>query len=332
MASISASPLSRHRVLRSADIDEGANWYSRVLTPCDVSARGRLDGDVLVDVALARLGPVTIVHGHHRGAELAVELRSPVDYYDAHFCLDGTGSFVRGPDTVRIDACTAAILSPGMMATMTLPREYRQLHVSVDRAALEQHLERLIARPVTRRIEFRQQMDLRSERVSSWRRSIRLLTRELDSSAGLLASDHMVRPWCEMIMTGLLLAQPNSYSDQLAGRDDSTDRPGPLLRALRLIEADPSANLGLEQLALQAGCSCRSLQRYFAQHVGMAPRDYVERIKLAGVHEDLRRESPATATVTSIAHRWGFEHVSRFAGVYRRRYGQSPSETLRQSP
>lgn len=332
MAPINASPLSRHRVLRAANIEAGEDWYSRLLTPCDVSARGRGGDDFIVDVAVARVGPVALVYGHHRGAEIQVEMRSPVDYYDAHFCLDDSACVMRGPEVVRIDSCTAGILSPGMRAALTLPREYRQLHVRVDRKALEQHLERLISRPVTRRVEFHQQLDLRSERASSWRRAIRLLTRELDSSTGLLASDHMVRPWYEMIMTGLLLAQPNNYSDPLTERDDAAQRPAPLLRAMQLIEADPAANLNVGQLASQAGCSSRSLQRYFAQHVGMAPRDYVERIRLAGAHEELQRKSPATATVTSVAHRWGFEHVSRFAGAYRRRYGTPPSTTLQQSP
>ncbi len=330
MASIMPSPLSRHRVLRSADIDEGITCYSRLLTRCDVSARGRVDADVLVDVAAARLGPVTLVYGHHRGAELDVELQDPVDYYDIHFCLNDASSVVGGFGAIRFDTCTAGILSPGMRVAMTLPREYRQLHVTVDRNALEQHLERLLGRPVTQRIEFRPRMDLRSASAASWRRTVRLLTQEINRSAGLLASDRMIEPWSEMIMTGLLVAQPNNYSGELTGRDNATHRPAPLLRAMQLIEAEPAATPKLQQLASHAGCSPRSLQRYFREHIGITPRGYMEWVKLHRAHEELQRKSPATATVTSIALRWGFEHVSRFAGLYRQRYGQSPSHTLKQ--
>jgi AraC-like DNA-binding protein len=33
--------------------------------------------------------------------------------------------------------------------------------------------------------------------------------------------------------------------------------------------------------------------------------------------------------VASIAHRWGFTHLSRFAAAYKKRYGESPYLTLR---
>ena len=39
----------------------------------------------------------------------------------------------------------------------------------------------------------------------------------------------------------------------------------------------------------------------------------------------------ATAeTVSEIANRWGFSQLSRFAHDYKKRYGQSPRETLSQ--
>ena len=36
-------------------------------------------------------------------------------------------------------------------------------------------------------------------------------------------------------------------------------------------------------------------------------------------------------TVTSLATQWGFFHLGRFSGLYRRQFGESPSETLRRS-
>lgn len=331
MSDLGTLPHPHRGVLTFADIDQGADCYSRLLAPCRVSPRGRAEAEVAVAVTAAQLGPVTVIGGYHRGVRLDVELQRPVDHYDAHFSLsEEQHAVVSASEPVRLDGWTASVLSPGMMAAMELPAEYRQLHVRIDRMALERHLERLIGSPITGAIRFEPRMDLRREGASSWWRAVRLLRRELDRPFGLLSSDRMNAPWCEMIMTGLLLAQPNNYSDLLARREDAARWPSPLRRAIRSIEADPCADLRLGDLAARSGCSSRSLQRHFARHVGMPPRDYVEWIRLRRAHEDLRRESRSTTTVAAVAHRWGFEHVSRFAGLYRRRYGQPPSQTLRE--
>ena len=56
---------------------------------------------------------------------------------------------------------------------------------------------------------------------------------------------------------------------------------------------------------------------------------YLRRTRLARVHEDLLHADPASTTVRTVAHRWGFAHLGRFAATYAERYGQSPSTTLK---
>ena len=56
---------------------------------------------------------------------------------------------------------------------------------------------------------------------------------------------------------------------------------------------------------------------------------YLQQVRLGRAHEALRAADPTRVTVSSIAHRWGFAHLGRFASAYRVKFGQSPSETLR---
>jgi AraC-like DNA-binding protein len=52
--------------------------------------------------------------------------------------------------------------------------------------------------------------------------------------------------------------------------------------------------------------------------------------RLERAHEELTDVLPSDGvTVTDIAERWGFTHLSSFATLYRKRWGESPSETLR---
>jgi transcriptional regulator GlxA family with amidase domain len=47
------------------------------------------------------------------------------------------------------------------------------------------------------------------------------------------------------------------------------------------------------------------------------------------VHTLLQMGDPSRDTVADIAMRYGFWELGRFAGVYRARYGETPSATLR---
>ena len=50
--------------------------------------------------------------------------------------------------------------------------------------------------------------------------------------------------------------------------------------------------------------------------------------RLQAVRRHLQRAA-AHESVSSIALHWGFAHLGRFAGDYLRRFGESPSATLR---
>jgi transcriptional regulator GlxA family with amidase domain len=56
---------------------------------------------------------------------------------------------------------------------------------------------------------------------------------------------------------------------------------------------------------------------------------YLRRVRLERVHAELTNSEPDATTVTAVAGRWGFVHLSRFADQYRQQFRQRPSETLR---
>ncbi|MFE3174329.1 AraC family transcriptional regulator [Amycolatopsis sp. NPDC059090] len=320
--------LSRFSVLHTADLEQFRAAASRYLTPHRLSPAGRHAG-LQTDVAMAELGPITLVYCRNTGAELRVELTEQVDYYDVNLALGGTNLLHADRDEVYVDAGTAGILSPSMVARMALSDGYRQLHVRVERHALERHLEELLDRPIAAPIRFLPGMDLARPAAASWAQAVQLLLWDLDQPAGL-AEAGVDSPWPRFLMTGLLLAQPHNYRRELENRQASPRRSTPVKRALELIERDPSAELSIERLAFEAGTTPRSLQRHFKEYVGCSPREYVRSIRLARAHEDLRSARPGT-TVTDIALKWGFGHVPRFAGAYQARYGVPPSETLHSS-
>jgi AraC-like DNA-binding protein len=56
---------------------------------------------------------------------------------------------------------------------------------------------------------------------------------------------------------------------------------------------------------------------------------YLREVRLLRIHSELREVDPDTVTVGALASRWGFLHAGRFAAAYKRKFGCSPSTTLR---
>lgn len=118
----------------------------------------------------------------------------------------------------------------------------------------------------------------------------------------------------------------------MIARQKSSSMASPLPRSVRRALDAMHANVGhgwsVTELAVVAGVSGRTLQRQFLAFLGKAPRAVLRDINFDGARRELLRGS-AGARVADIAQRCGFPHGGRFSVEYRRRYGETPSQTLK---
>jgi AraC-like DNA-binding protein len=134
----------------------------------------------------------------------------------------------------------------------------------------------------------------------------------------------------QLVMT-LLTMQPNVLTSRLYQLDERIGHRA-VREAVDLIESDAGSIGTIAELARRVGVTARSLQIGFHREIGASPASYLHNVRLARAHEELLDAQPgAGITVGDIALRWGFQHAGRFAVYYRRRFGESPSETLRGS-
>ncbi|MBO4256202.1 AraC family transcriptional regulator [Streptomyces griseorubiginosus] len=319
--------LRRFTVFEAAGIDEVRPRVAQLLSSFRPTAGG--GSGMLCDLSAVGFGPFSLIYARTYGDEFAVELTEQVSYYDVNFALFGTNQVDTDEERLVLTQQSGCILSPGMGAKMQVSDGYRQLHLRIERFALERCLEQMLGRHVVGPVRFRTGMDLTVPALASWARGIRLFVRDLDEVSGLSAFGPELSPWASFVMTGLLLAQPHDHSAQLAQRLAAPARPPSVKRVVELIERDPGGDLSLARLSAVSGVGPRSLQRSFRRHTGVSPREYIQSVRLARAHEDL--VAGAGATVADIALRWGFNHVPRFAHAYKERYGVPPSTTLRAS-
>jgi transcriptional regulator GlxA family with amidase domain len=104
--------------------------------------------------------------------------------------------------------------------------------------------------------------------------------------------------------------------------------PTAVRRVEEYIESHLGEPIALASLAEVAGISGSALEKAFRRHRGESPMKMLRRIRLERAHESLR-SAPPDATVTRIATTFGFTHLGRFSVEYRKRFGESPSDTLR---
>ncbi|MDP2333558.1 MAG: helix-turn-helix domain-containing protein [Reyranella sp.] len=83
----------------------------------------------------------------------------------------------------------------------------------------------------------------------------------------------------------------------------------------------------LAELAEAAGLSSRTLQRQFRVFLGKAPRAALRDVRFENARRELLQGLP-DSRVMDVALRCGFPHCGRFSVEYRRRFGETPSQTL----
>jgi AraC family ethanolamine operon transcriptional activator len=99
-------------------------------------------------------------------------------------------------------------------------------------------------------------------------------------------------------------------------------------RAQDHMRAHAEDPLTVEDICLALGVSRRTLQYSFQEILQVKPAAYLRALRLNGVRRALKSADPARDAVQDIAARWGFWHLSNFAGYYRRMFGELPSQTL----
>jgi AraC-like DNA-binding protein len=245
-----------------------------------------------------------------------------------NFVGGGTMLIQDGGHGTVADAGHAAVFSFHEELRMRWPAGLRQLMVTIDKPRIERYLQALLAEPVRRPLRFESGVDLAgagrglAAAVATMRQALARCGRAGPSPVLAAEIEHG-------ILTSLLLGQRHNYTDAIFSA-----RPLPAPRVIRrvieLIDSAPEAALTVADLAVSAGVSERSLHTAFRRQFGISPMSYVRRRRLEQAHEELLRLAPgAGARVTDVALRHGFTHTGRFAALYRARFGEPPSTTLR---
>lgn len=136
--------------------------------------------------------------------------------------------------------------------------------------------------------------------------------------AQALAVDDLVYRW---MATALGAADgPQRADRRMTARNSALDV------VCDLVRATPERGLTLTEMEAASGLSARALQYAFQTRFGCTPMQWQRRERLLLAREQLLQHGPEL-TVTVLAHAMGFSSAAAFATVYKRQFGETPTQT-----
>lgn len=159
-----------------------------------------------------------------------------------------------------------------------------------------------------------------------WRAVVRLVEGLItDPAAGPLVLGPAVR----LLAGAALTTFSNATSTQPTPQDRHDAHHHTLHRAIGFIEANPTLDMSVADIAHAAYVTTRAVQLAFRRHLNTTPMAYLRQVRLQHAHEQLRAATSGDGlTVSRVARDWGFANCSRFAQYYRAAYSVSPTCTL----
>ncbi|SDF35353.1 Helix-turn-helix domain-containing protein [Lentzea fradiae] len=306
--------LARHRLARTTRVDEAEDAVSRVFLPHRITPDSGKPLDMRLNAV--RLGSVTA--GYLAYGQTVDMLTHDLTAYHFDLLVTGRSRSMFGRRVVDAEAGEMVPYLPGEPASIVWDAGCAQVCLMVDRQPLERRLSALLGRQVDR---------IRFETVPQ-RGLLSVLAPFLQEfeGPGLLRRHPLAASTLEqLLLDGLLLSLRHDLRDEVQRQHHIP--PGPVRRAVELLEERPDEPWTTTSLAAAVSVSVRALQAGFRRHAGVAPATYLRNVRLDRVHDVLSAGAPGQ-TVTDAALSWGFVHLGRFAGAYRERFGEPPSRTL----
>jgi len=243
------------------------------------------------------------------------------------FCISGEGAVQAGKANSYLLIDRSLPIPIGQPAKARYVKDFRQLILRVDEAALVKKLTALIGREPAAPIEFSWEQPA-SDARTRLRELVFYFAREIERLEQCSAFCPVISEIEQAIVTTFLYANHSNYSGPL--RADPKDAAPWQVRAVEeYIESNWDRPIDMLQLVKITGASVRSIYQAFARTRGYSPKTFLKQTRLKQARARLQSGDPGIS-VTAIALSCGFHNLGHFARDYRALFGELPSETLAQ--
>ena len=321
-------PLRRHTLLQTADREVALAAAEEAIAPMSVafcSSKGQLQYHLCAaEVSRTKL----LAHEQYidGGAQFIVE-PSETDYM-VEIPIFGRSHVRHGEEFVVATGNSGVIISPnGSTRWSDDGRPYQALSVHFSADLIRTHFSLLTGIDELPEIAFDPRLDLQSSPGRNFFALLSNACKYLDEDNCIFQSDHSASLYEEILINVLLTELQHSHSSILERRIYLSAN-ATVKRAEEFLDQHADKPITVADVAHAVGVSVRSLQRTFNNLRGTTPMRRLKQLRLERVRRRLLNAGPS-ANISQIAAMSGFAHLSHFASEYKRRFGESPSETIK---
>jgi AraC-like DNA-binding protein len=321
--------LRGHRVADSHDVDESPLQTAPFFGECRLQ-RLRRDDVFHGTLDCVPMGPVSF-NRTRWGARVSLEplSRTLQGYYLVSLPTRGAAQVRQGDELHQLVAQSPGVFSPGRNFAMEVYEGYDQLLIRVDSSLIAHGWQGLTGRPLVAPLVFDISLPARPQLTQAWNGIVALA-----GMASTLPQAGKARQFAQAsladAMASILLTQhAHNQQSALDARATCTASPRTVRQAEELMMRRLRAQISVNDLCFECGVSRRTLFAAFQSFHGVGPMTWLRERRMEAARGALQKPSHGGIRVADVAVEYGFAHVGDFAGAYRVRYGEAPSETLR---
>lgn len=312
-----------HLSLVGTNLRELSTAFSSLLPSTAVIQGGR--ESISYDVHMFCAGAVSTIASSYEG-DLTVRFPGLADTNMLIIPLAGSALITVGKRQM-LSAGDRGVIADGLLENQTRfigLRKHLCLRIS-DHELIRRLAVRLNS-PIKGRLHFASEIDLSSGPGLNLARLAAMMHIGL-ADGTLCKSPVALGNLSDAVIELLIEAVPHAYTHELS-RSVEPPLPRHVKRAIDYMHANISRAITLDEIAVACGVSVRTLHAGFRDFRMTTPIAYLQHLRFEAARKELLL-GELDASVRAVALKWGFTHMGRFASLYRSRFGEFPSQTLR---
>jgi len=260
------------------------------------------------------------------GADVQVVPGEMQEVFNVQLQIWGSSQLTLGNNARVIETGSAGVLSPGQFVSMDWQTGSQMLIYSVRRQMVEKALREIFGMDIGSPLCFNPEFHLSRSNGQSFLRMLTMLREDLESSTDPMGCEQSAEHFEQSLIYALLFSHDHNYSTALR-KGLSKAAPVHVSKAERFMRENLAETITIEQLVDVSDVSSRTLFAAFSRFRGQSPMQYLRNLRL----DEARRilQSGQSTSVTEAALDVGLSQLGRFSVEYRKRFGESPSQTLR---